>query len=425
MALRCVCLILTLCTCSSAADTWDDFANNLATDLAPILQLFGEQVTKQFLSESTSRLDNIIFAMAPLGIITAVVSVIRVCGSPLLRAFIGKAQEGAGVAEAELCSSTGRDVCEMYQNGAITRVFGRPQILEIVHDRCGENFYTPEDGEEYAPAGIYTFSEYQRTRQGKAEWVDRGEKAAPGPLDDGEASAGLEPRVGEFALNPNLMLNIGFRRPSRRTLLSLAVFSVLLQASVIAYAIIAERHLKLMKEDQPPPAWGLPLTIIGTVVLCTGMFICAYLIEQSTMERTFDRKKLPVDEQQPQSTIHWIQPGGQVVGDHSFDSFAYSDLERPLKEYISSWRRSAPLQESRWTWVAVSVTMIGFIVQFVGLRAVHSTVSVFQLGAVLLMSILRALLRTKRLDIGANRITRRPLVAQITGHELDWLAFDL
>ena len=29
------------------ADTGDDFSNNLATDLAPILSLFGEQVTKQ------------------------------------------------------------------------------------------------------------------------------------------------------------------------------------------------------------------------------------------------------------------------------------------------------------------------------------------------------------------------------------------
>jgi hypothetical protein len=34
------------------ADGWDDFSDNLATDLAPFLSLFGEQVTKQYLSES-------------------------------------------------------------------------------------------------------------------------------------------------------------------------------------------------------------------------------------------------------------------------------------------------------------------------------------------------------------------------------------
>ncbi|PVI02237.1 hypothetical protein DM02DRAFT_670680 [Periconia macrospinosa] len=93
------------------ADGWDDFSNNLATDLAPFLSLFGEQVTKQYLSESITLLDYFIFAMAPMGIITAIVSAIRVCGSPSLRALIGRAQEGGGNAEAELCSSTSRDVC--------------------------------------------------------------------------------------------------------------------------------------------------------------------------------------------------------------------------------------------------------------------------------------------------------------------------
>ncbi|KAK1452524.1 hypothetical protein CMEL01_16753 [Colletotrichum melonis] len=79
--------------------------------------------------------DNFIFAMAPLGVITAVVSAIRVCGGHSLRAVIGRAQEGRGIAEAELCSYTSHDVCELYHNGAIVRVFGRPKILEFLHDR--------------------------------------------------------------------------------------------------------------------------------------------------------------------------------------------------------------------------------------------------------------------------------------------------
>ncbi|CAI4217695.1 unnamed protein product [Parascedosporium putredinis] len=69
---------------------WSDFADNFASDLAPIIALFGEQVTKQFLSESTSFLDNIIFGVAPLGILTAVVSVIRVYGS----ASLSRSSEG-------------------------------------------------------------------------------------------------------------------------------------------------------------------------------------------------------------------------------------------------------------------------------------------------------------------------------------------
>jgi hypothetical protein len=116
------------------ADWWDDFTNNFTTDLMPLLALFGEQVTKRYMSESLNWLDNFIFAMAPLGTLTAVVSATRVCGSTSLRTFIGRAQEGRANVEAELMSSTSDDVCELWNDGSIARVFGRPRILEPVYD---------------------------------------------------------------------------------------------------------------------------------------------------------------------------------------------------------------------------------------------------------------------------------------------------
>lgn len=48
-----------------------------------------EQVAKQFMSQSTGWADNIVFAMAPLGIITAVTGAIRVGGPTWLKAVIG------------------------------------------------------------------------------------------------------------------------------------------------------------------------------------------------------------------------------------------------------------------------------------------------------------------------------------------------
>ncbi|KAG8422290.1 hypothetical protein J3459_010528 [Metarhizium acridum] len=117
----------------AADDDLSDFTNNVAQDLGPLLALFGEAVTKQYLSESTTFLDYFTFAMNPLGIITAVVSVIRVCGHPSLRAFIGRSQEGEAAVEAELCASTSRDVCELFHRGGIARVLGRqPDVLELV-----------------------------------------------------------------------------------------------------------------------------------------------------------------------------------------------------------------------------------------------------------------------------------------------------
>ncbi|KAF2795810.1 hypothetical protein K505DRAFT_239078 [Melanomma pulvis-pyrius CBS 109.77] len=390
-------ILISISSGSSAADRWDDIANNLATNLAPILQLFGEQFTKQFLSESTSLLDNIIFAMAPLGILTAMVSIIRVCGSPVIRAFIGRAQERSGAAEAELCSSTGRDVCEMYQNGAITRVFGRPKILEFVHDSLYENFYR------------------------KKEWVEQNSDLSrrSGTTIDDDA----EPFSDEYALNLNLMLNIGFKRPSQHVLRITTIFGILLQSSLIVFAIVVTYHLRLTKNGESPAAWALPSMIISTVLLCSGMFMCSFLIERSTTERTFSRCTLK--DAHPRSTIHWIQPGGQVVGDQSLDSFAYSDSKSPVHQYISSWRKPVSQRDSKFTWIAIIITLAGFVDQFVGLRGVHSTVAIFQLCAIVLMSALRSLLRIQRLDGKDNRLSIWSADGPTQDHELDWLALQL
>jgi len=85
--------------------------------------------------------------MAPLGIITAIVGAIRVGGPPWLRAVIGRARENRAAPEAELMSSTSHEVCELWNGQAVVRVFGRPEIQQLIFlDDC-------EDMENF---GIYT-----------------------------------------------------------------------------------------------------------------------------------------------------------------------------------------------------------------------------------------------------------------------------
>ncbi|KAM3447892.1 hypothetical protein MY3296_008308 [Beauveria thailandica] len=69
-------LILALCLPRAHADQGDDFVNNLLTDLAPIIALFGEKVVMQFLSQSLGLADCVALAMAPIGIITIIVGVL-------------------------------------------------------------------------------------------------------------------------------------------------------------------------------------------------------------------------------------------------------------------------------------------------------------------------------------------------------------
>ncbi|KAI8237463.1 Ankyrin repeat and SAM domain-containing protein 3 [Colletotrichum sp. SAR 10_77] len=197
------CSLIALCLSGGvAADGWDDFTNNLASDLAPIISLFGEQATKQYLSESITWLDYFIFAMAPIGILTALVSAIRVCGSPSLKAFIGRAKEAAGNVEAELLSSTSRNVCELYNGGGIERIIGRPKILEVVLDR---NVADEEFTREAGSAGIYTFADYVRNENHRQEWRSWPHREGTEPSkDDG-------PKTSE-EYGPNLSHNVSIKR---------------------------------------------------------------------------------------------------------------------------------------------------------------------------------------------------------------------
>jgi hypothetical protein len=69
-----------------------NFQNNLFTDLAPLLALFGDEVTNQFLSTPTEVADAILLGIAPIGIVAVIVSAIRIGGGRVLKSFIGRSE---------------------------------------------------------------------------------------------------------------------------------------------------------------------------------------------------------------------------------------------------------------------------------------------------------------------------------------------
>lgn len=298
---------------TSPDETWNEFTNNFATDIAPLVTLFGEQVTKQFLSESTGLLDNIIFGMAPLGILTAVVSAIRVYGWPGLKAFIGRAQEPHGVAEAELCSSTSRDVCELWSEGGICRVFGRPKVLEFFHKAGKDDFYpkfteSTKEKEVDQPGACNLYrpvcfldgkkccrgAKLQKStdEQAGCEEKDSGwrEESAADSTKKGDSDSGAENGEEEtkFAPYPNLSLNIGIRATPQWVLILVAAFGSLLQLSFFGYATYVTFYIPdFYSEGKAPEMWSFVLTVLGTAMVVLGMILCAFLIERKSYERRF------------------------------------------------------------------------------------------------------------------------------------------
>ncbi|KAJ9359990.1 hypothetical protein DTO027B9_1542 [Paecilomyces variotii] len=382
------------------ADDWDDFTNNLATDLAPLISLFGEQVTKQFLSESLNVLDNYIFALAPLGILTAVVSVIRVCGNSSLRAFIGRAHEGPGEAEHELLSCVSETTAELFNDGGISRVFGRPKILEVV-----------------------AWEDDLSTNHGKTQLATLRGAVKKGIWNGHLADAGSEDPF-EFDI-PNLSLNMGIKRRSQFWFYTAALVGSILQIGIIVFAALTvfmfPQHFK--KDGKAVADYAFPLFFIGTSLLCVGMFLCAFMIERSSTEYYYHPQK--------KCKIYWLQQGGQQVGDQVFGAFlgmrergdGCSTKELP---YIKSLRNDNYRNKDTWLLTAVFLTTAGFVCQFVGLRGLHSSITLAQLGSTLLMAIIRTSLRTQRTDLDDNLLSSEERrLNSIRNQELDCFSFHL
>jgi len=83
-------------------------------------------------------MEDVIFGMAPLGILTAMVGAIRVGGPKWMKAAVGRAQEAKGIVEMELMSSTSTDVCEVWDGQRVIRMLGSPAVAQLF-------YFVPDD----------------------------------------------------------------------------------------------------------------------------------------------------------------------------------------------------------------------------------------------------------------------------------------
>lgn len=84
------------------------------------------------MSQSTGWADCIMLAMAPIGVITIIVSAIRVGGYTWLKAVVGRARENIVAAELEVMSSTSKEACELWNGRNVVRCPGAADICEFI-----------------------------------------------------------------------------------------------------------------------------------------------------------------------------------------------------------------------------------------------------------------------------------------------------
>ncbi|KAF5549707.1 serine threonine phosphatase 6 regulatory ankyrin repeat subunit A [Fusarium napiforme] len=464
-----VSLLLLLVVETLADDDDTDFLMNVFSDLGPVLALFGEQFTRQFLSETFTWYDHVIFACVPLGIMTAIAGAIRVQGHKFLKAFIGRARENKAAAEIEYMSSTSAEVGELLYGRGIVRTMGQPEIAQFIvfHDELLKE----KKGAQNQSYGIHTLKsasqegilykegycdeldlaaqnwlksfKHTETRKKDVEQaedefgpsISRIERATPLQKND------KFPKYWDSLKSPNLQLNIATEKisPRRRSIeLHLAaIIAVILQASLLAIAAVVPYRAPGY-ESQP---WGPPCYIGGSILLFIGMLACSVAIERSTKEFKWrpssgiTNKTQDSSEVRPHSMdLFWVQRT-QRVSDQDFDSYVISSRN---KQFISTSSRredvlsgksnkgnkgckqskngridDIPLEKSpkvsksagsdedrRLESDFLAVTAIfaggaGFTIQFIGLRGLPWPCAVAQLGAIIAMAIIRALVRRR------------------------------
>ncbi|KAI5786960.1 hypothetical protein DFH27DRAFT_486975, partial [Peziza echinospora] len=344
----------------AAGDGGDEFSNNLFSDLAPLLALFGERVATQYLSHSTHWLDNVIFACAPLGILTAITSAIRVGGSRNLKSIIGRAKESDAQAEIELVSSTSSDVCELWNGTGLVRVVGSPDILEFIW------------GKKKGNSNLYVLG----AKEDEENMILLRKEL-------GDSSVVNKPAIPHDA--PNISLNtIGGSAPLLE-LYTVTAIGLVLQAGVLVFEGLATYHWRWLKGGRPVATYAFPLTFLGTLGLFFGMYICAHIIEGTTIEET--------KEAQEGAKVIWLQKG-QTVGDQTFKSFAiYAPKAKGETKVIVSRRRKEIDFYEGVTATGACLSVVAFILQFVGLRAMHFSASIAQLVGIIIMTLLRVMIR--------------------------------
>ncbi|KAF4829971.1 hypothetical protein CGCTS75_v006169 [Colletotrichum tropicale] len=232
----------------------DEFSNNLFSDLAPLLTLFGEEVTKQFLSMSMGWADNILLAIGPLGIITIIVSSIRVGGGKRLKTLIGRAREPKSTAEQELLSSTSENVCELW-NGK--------QIVRLIGDTEGAKTFLISEGGA-------VFDLHSGVQNGLVE------------TGDGLVNKHAEERL--FNPTPNLSLNTRNATVSPFSLWFFAAFGFVLQLAALAFPGIATYFWDWQKASFPVAGYAYPCFCMGILCLSMGTMLCGHVIEGVTSE---------------------------------------------------------------------------------------------------------------------------------------------
>lgn len=256
------------------------------------------------------------------------------------------------------------------------------------------------------------------TAQGKAQVLDLRTAVAKGVVHSSHfnlSTPGVDKILEELGnAAPNLALNVKNSTAPTWQLWLWALLGVALQLAAMIMPGITTFYWKWEKAGRPVSSYGYPCFLIGTGLVVTGVMTCGHVIEGITAEHYFHPNKDSRMAQQRMEQVVRLQRSC-TVGDQHFPAFAIFNSPGDLTLRMS---RLSQKNYSVLAATAAATTVLGFIVQFVGLRALHWSATITQLGVTVLMTGVRAYVRR---GLATNPICQDML----EGHETACLALRL
>lgn len=213
--------------------------------------------------------------MAPIGVITGMICAIRVGGSDLLRATIGRARESIAEPEKEFMSSMSTETREVWDGKAIVRTGGASSVKQIIH--------LPANDRDISPASFVTLESDIQDSDPKLECHrKRNSDTNPEGHDKLNFSATSD-------LPPNISLNCQESISSWESWVY-ALLATLCQLGVIGWSgviCLSPRWKKRLPAFKP--VLGFCLLAAGTLLLTISMWMCAQVVDQGTVERRWVR----------------------------------------------------------------------------------------------------------------------------------------
>lgn len=183
---------------------------------------------------------------------------------------------------------------------------------------------------------------------------------------------------------PSLTINVHNAISLSWQLLVLVVVGIVVQLTAFVLSAIIVYRWSWTAGSEMISSYGFPCYIIGTTLLTLGLLGCARVIQHNSR----------VDELSPKDMSAKYQPfcvqKACTVDAKHFLSYA---IIHPGGQPVIKMSRSNMRDYNVLTLSSTASALIGYICQFVGLRAMHWSVALIQLAATLTMTCARAFIR--------------------------------